>query len=67
APGWPAAVVLLAAAAAIALRYGHQQAAHVPTAQLRGRAATSSAVSAGMWSLELRAAKLAVLEAGGAE
>ncbi|MEC4019941.1 hypothetical protein [Streptomyces sp. H27-D2] len=67
APGWPAAVVLLVAAAAAAVLCGYRDAAHVPTAQLRGRAATASAVSSGVWSLELRAAKLAVMEAGGDE
>ncbi|MFJ9618819.1 hypothetical protein [Streptomyces noursei] len=65
APGWPVAVVLLAAAAAAAFWYGHRDAANVPGAQLRSRAATVSAVASGMSTLELRAAKLAVVNAGG--
>ncbi|CAM5573720.1 MULTISPECIES: DUF6297 family protein [Streptomyces] len=65
APGWPVALVLLAAVTAAAAGYAHRDAAHVPNAQLRGRAATASAVTSGVFALELRAAKLAVLEAGG--
>ncbi|GGU52771.1 hypothetical protein GCM10010211_16600 [Streptomyces albospinus] len=65
APGWPVAVALLAAVATAAFWYGHRDAAHVPGAQLRGRAATMSAVASGMSTLELRAAKLAVINAGG--
>ncbi|WP_032916718.1 DUF6297 family protein [Streptomyces rimosus] len=65
APGWPVALVLLAAVTAAAAGYAHRDAAHVPNTQLRGRAATASAVTSGVFALELRAAKLAVLEAGG--
>lgn len=66
APGWPAAVVLLAAATAAALLAAHRDAGRVPTARLRERAATAAAVSAVAWSLELRAAKLAIMAADGA-
>lgn len=67
APGWPAAVALLLAVTAAAVLYAHRDAAHVPNAQLRSRAATTSAVTSGVLALELRAAKLALLEAGGDE
>lgn len=66
-PGWPAAVALLVAATAAALVQAYRDAALVPTAQLRGRAATATTVSSVMWSMELRAAKLAMLEAGGGQ
>ncbi|MFH8344194.1 hypothetical protein [Streptomyces sp. NPDC018045] len=65
APGWPAAAVLLVAVTSVAVRYAHRDAAHVPNAQLRRRAATATAVTSGVFALELRAAKLAVTEAGG--
>ncbi|WP_052397753.1 hypothetical protein [Streptomyces sp. NRRL F-5123] len=65
APGWPAAVALLAAATAAALLAAHRDAGRVPTARLRERAATAAAVSAVAWSLELRAAKLAIMAADG--
>jgi hypothetical protein len=66
-PGWPAAVALLALATAAAGLLAHREAADVPTAQLRSRAATATTVSSVMWSLELRAAKLALLEATGGD
>ncbi|MFK8849995.1 hypothetical protein [Streptomyces sp. Ac-502] len=65
--GWPAATVLLVAVTAAAALYAHRDAAHVPNTQLRSRAATATAVTSGVFALELRAAKLAVLEAGGDE
>ncbi|MFI0940345.1 hypothetical protein [Streptomyces sp. NPDC021020] len=65
APGWPAAVALLAVATAAALLAAHRDAGRVPTARLRERAATAAAVSAVAWSLELRAAKLAIMAADG--
>jgi hypothetical protein len=64
-PGWPAAVAALAVATAAAVAQAHRDAAAVPTAQLRARAATAATVASVMWSLELRAAKLALMEAGG--
>lgn len=64
-PGWPAAVALLVAATAVAVVRAYGDAAHVPTTQLRERAATATTVSSVMWSMELRAAKLAIMEAGG--
>ncbi|SFE78351.1 hypothetical protein SAMN05216251_105184 [Actinacidiphila alni] len=64
-PGWPAAVVLLAAATAAAVYRAYGDAALVPTGRLRERAATATTVSSVMWSMELRAAKLAIMEAGG--
>jgi hypothetical protein len=67
APGWPAAVALLLAATAAAVLQAHRDAARVPTAQLRSRAATATTVASVMWSMELRAAKLALMEAGGGE
>ncbi|OKI01058.1 hypothetical protein A6A06_19585 [Streptomyces sp. CB02923] len=67
APGWPAATALLVAVTAAAVLYAHRDAAYVPNAQLRGRAATATAVTSGVFTLELRAAKLAVMEAGGDE
>jgi hypothetical protein len=66
-PGWPAAVALLVVATAAAVFQAHRDAAKVPTAQLRARAATATTVASVMWSLELRAAKLALMEAGGGE
>lgn len=66
-PGWPAAVALLVAATAAAVFQAHRDAARVPTSQLRARAATATTVSSVMWSMELRAAKLAMAEAGGGE
>ncbi|MFF7197821.1 hypothetical protein ACFZAM_29480 [Streptomyces sp. NPDC008079] len=65
-PGWPAAVVLLVALTAVATVRAYGDAARVPTTQLRERAATATTVSSVMWSMELRAAKLAIMEAGGA-
>ncbi|MFG1808770.1 hypothetical protein [Streptomyces sp. NPDC049040] len=65
APAWPAAVALLAAATAAALAVAYRDAALVPTARLRERAATATTVSSVAWSLELRAAKLAIMDAGG--
>jgi hypothetical protein len=64
-PGWPAAVALLVPATAVAVRQAYGDAARVPSAQLRERAATATTVSSVMWSMELRAAKLAIVEAGG--
>jgi hypothetical protein len=66
-PGWPAALVLLLAATAAALLLAHREAATVPTAQLRARAATATTVASVAWSLELRAAKLALLDANGGD
>lgn len=65
APGWPAAVALLVAATAAAFVQAYRDAALVPTAQLRDRAATATTVSSVAWSMELRAAKLAITQAGG--
>ncbi|MFF7729950.1 hypothetical protein [Streptomyces sp. NPDC008001] len=65
APGWPAAVVLLVLLTAAGLVRGHRDAALVPTAQLRQRAATAQTVSSVMYSAELRAAKLALTDAAG--
>jgi hypothetical protein len=65
APAWPAAVALLAAATAAAMLAAYRDAALVPTARLRERAATATTVSSVAWSLELRAAKLAIMDAGG--
>ncbi|MFD7662049.1 hypothetical protein [Streptomyces sp. NPDC059788] len=67
APGWAVAAALLVAVTAAAVLYAHRDAALVPNAQLRGRAATATAVTSGVFALELRAAKLAVMEAGGDE
>ncbi|MEE4541862.1 hypothetical protein V2S66_07740 [Streptomyces sp. V4-01] len=67
APGWPAAVALLVVATAAAVAHAHRDAAAVPTAQLRVRAATATTVASVAWSLELRAAKLALMEAGGGQ
>jgi hypothetical protein len=67
APGWPAAVALLVAATGAAVVLAHRDAAAVPTGQLRARAATATTVASVAWSLELRAAKLALMEAGGGE
>jgi hypothetical protein len=64
-PGWPAAVALLVAATAAAVHRAYGDAARVPTVQLRERAATATTVSSVIWSMELRAAKLAIMEAGG--
>ncbi|MFH8785250.1 DUF6297 family protein [Streptomyces roseoverticillatus] len=66
AAGWPAAVVLLALLTAAGLVQGHRDAALVPTAQLRRRAATAQTVSSVMYSAELRAAKLALMDAAAA-
>jgi hypothetical protein len=65
APAWPAAVALLAAATAASVLAAYRDAALVPTARLRERAATATTVSSVAWSLELRAAKLAIMDAGG--
>ncbi|MGK5728496.1 hypothetical protein [Streptomyces sp. URMC 124] len=65
APGWPAAVALLGLLAAAGLVQGHRDAARVPTTQLRRRAATAQTVSSVMYSVELRAAKLALVDATG--
>ncbi|ARZ70276.1 hypothetical protein SMD11_4682 [Streptomyces albireticuli] len=65
APGrWPAlaALVLLTAGGLV---LGHRDAGRVPTAQLRRRAATAQTVSSVMWTVELRAARLALLDATG--
>lgn len=61
APAWPAAVALLVAVTAAALTLAHRDAGRVPTARLRERAATAATVSSVAWSLELRAAKLAIM------
>ncbi|WP_435173890.1 hypothetical protein [Actinacidiphila sp. bgisy145] len=67
APGWPAAAALLLAATAAAVAGAHREAAAVPTAQLRARSATATTVASVAWSLELRAAKLALLSAAGGD
>ncbi|MYS20048.1 hypothetical protein GA0115240_11601, partial [Streptomyces sp. DvalAA-14] len=67
APGWPAAIALLLAATGAAVVQAYRDAARVPTAQLRSRAATATTVASVMWSMELRAAKLALMEAGGGD
>ncbi|WP_202235510.1 hypothetical protein [Actinacidiphila reveromycinica] len=67
APGWPAAVALLLAGTAAAVLLAHREAAAVPTARLRARAATATTVASVAWSLELRAAKLALLDAAGGD
>ncbi len=67
APGWPVAVALLVAATAAAGWRAYGDAAEVPTGQLRARAATAATVSSVMWSMELRAAKLALLDALGGD
>ncbi|MFI1180950.1 hypothetical protein ACH4UT_15555 [Streptomyces sp. NPDC020799] len=63
APAWPFALVPLVLLTAAGLFQGHRDAARVPTAQLRRRAATAQTVSSVMWTVELRAAKLALLDA----
>ncbi|MFF8281681.1 hypothetical protein ACF06W_03035 [Streptomyces albus] len=63
APGWPVAVVLLAAAASAAVLHADKAAGTVPTRRLRARAATVATVTSVLWSAELRAARLAVTEA----
>ncbi|MFJ8673842.1 DUF6297 family protein [Streptomyces sp. NPDC093589] len=65
APGWAAALVALALLTAVAVVGAHRSAASVRNAQLRARAATAATVSSVIWSVELRAAKLAVAEALG--
>lgn len=65
APGWPVAAGLLVLAAAAALLGAHRDAAGIPHAQLRRRAATLSSMTSAMWTVELRAAKLAMAEATG--
>ncbi|MFE5868850.1 hypothetical protein ACFQ6V_09370 [Streptomyces roseifaciens] len=65
APAWPAAAALLVLLAAAGLVQGHRDAARVPTTQLRRRAATAQTVSSVMYSVELRAAKLALMDATG--
>jgi hypothetical protein len=61
APAWPVALALLVAATAAALVAAHRDAGLVPTVRLRERAATAATVSSVAWSLELRAAKLAIM------
>ncbi|MFI1800010.1 hypothetical protein ACH427_22000 [Streptomyces sp. NPDC020379] len=63
APGRPYALVPLVLLTAAGLFLGHRDAARVPTVQLRRRAATAQTVSSVMWTVELRAAKLALLDA----
>ncbi|MGW1075492.1 hypothetical protein [Streptomyces sp. NPDC002537] len=63
APGWPYALVPLVLLTAAGLFQGDRDAARVPTAQLRRRAATAQTVSSVLWTFELRAAKLALLDA----
>ncbi|MEU7109728.1 hypothetical protein ABZ951_32490 [Streptomyces sp. NPDC046215] len=65
APAWPAAVAALVLLTAAGLFQGHRDAARVPTSQLRRRAATAQTVASVMWTVELRAAKLALLDATG--
>ncbi|MBB5117352.1 DUF6297 family protein [Streptomyces eurocidicus] len=65
APGWWIALAALVLLTAAGLLLGHRDAARVPTAQLRRRAATAQTVSSVMWTVELRAARLALLDATG--
>jgi hypothetical protein len=65
APGRLAALVLLVAVTAGALVAAYRRVPAVRNAQLRTRAATAATVSSVLWSVELRAAKLAVSEALG--
>ncbi|MFC9242274.1 hypothetical protein ACFTZK_38340 [Streptomyces decoyicus] len=64
---WPVAVALLAVLTAATTWYAHTASATVPTRQLRARAATATTVASVLWSVELRAAKLAVSEALGSD
>jgi hypothetical protein len=64
APAWPVATALLAATAAATLAVGHQAAAGVPGPALRRRAATMSAMSAAMMSLDTRGLATAYGAAG---
>ncbi|MGY1438987.1 DUF6297 family protein [Streptomyces reniochalinae] len=63
APGWPVATALLVAVTAAAVSHAHRSAGTIPTRRLRARAATAATVASVLWSVELRAAKLAVAEA----
>ncbi|WP_431046256.1 hypothetical protein ACQUSR_30975 [Streptomyces sp. P1-3] len=65
APAWWTAPALLLAATAAALAQAHRDAARLPNAELRRRAATVSAVTAGLWTMDPRVAKLAVVRATG--
>ncbi|MFC5720106.1 hypothetical protein ACFP1Z_07980 [Streptomyces gamaensis] len=65
APAWPLALALLGLLTAAGLVLGHRDAAHVPNAQLRRRAATAQTVTSVLWTVELRAARLALLDAVG--
>ncbi|MFE7606943.1 DUF6297 family protein [Streptomyces celluloflavus] len=65
APGHLAALVLLVVLTAGALTAAYRRVPAVRNAQLRTRAATAATVSSVLWSVELRAAKLAVSEALG--
>ncbi|WP_327393257.1 hypothetical protein OG533_32825 [Streptomyces sp. NBC_01186] len=62
---WPVAVALLVAGTLAALWHAHVVAASVPTRLLRVRAATAATVASVLWSIELRAARLAVSDAVG--
>ncbi|WP_369208122.1 hypothetical protein, partial [Streptomyces sp. PU-14G] len=63
APGWPVAAVLLVAVTAVATWHADLTAGEIPSRRLRARAATAATVASVLWSVELRAAKLAVTEA----
>ncbi|WKX68943.1 hypothetical protein [Streptomyces sp. XD-27] len=65
APAWPAALALLLAATAAALAQAHRDGARLSNAELRRRASTVSAVTAGLWTMDPRVAKLAVVRAAG--
>ncbi|RLV08595.1 hypothetical protein CTZ27_07340 [Streptomyces griseocarneus] len=65
APGRPFALAALVLLTAAALVLGDRDAARVPIGRLRRRAATAQTVSSVMWTFELRAARLALLDATG--
>ncbi|KUJ67671.1 hypothetical protein ACZ90_25740 [Streptomyces albus subsp. albus] len=65
APGWPAATAALLLVTAAASVVAHRAVPRLSNAQLRRRAATVSAVRAGLWTLEPRTAGLAVAQAAG--
>lgn len=65
-PGWPAAVLLLVALTAGGMVAAHRDVVRVSNSRLRARGATTAAVGSVLWTVELRAAKLAISEASGA-
>ncbi|UNS99907.1 hypothetical protein MMF93_28200 [Streptomyces tubbatahanensis] len=62
-PGWSMATALLAVVTAAAVVHADRTAGTIPTRRLRARAATAATVASVLWSVEPRAAKLAVAEA----